>query len=90
MALDTVATILGRVKVAPPDSPIAVFKCDKPGLLRAVFGATIDSRLEMDAKRGELIGAFCQNDDEAIVKRKLMDGIFFSNRGTKNEPTTTE
>jgi hypothetical protein len=72
MSVDTVSNIMIRIRAAPPDSPIAVFRAPVPGKLEAVFASTVKAqdRIRGD-KRHDLIGVFDKSQDLEHVKRVL-------------------
>lgn len=72
MSVDTVSHIMARIRAAPPESPIAVFRARVPGKLEAVFASTADAqdRIRGD-KRHDLIGVFDNSQDLAHVKQVL-------------------
>lgn len=84
MSNGTYNTILGRIAVATPQSPIAVFhrstfdnfKHDLPldveqPMLDAVFADTIDTMRMIDMKDRRLIGVFHSGMDKQEVKNRL-------------------
>ena len=77
MTISHVDWIMDRVRVARPDSPIAVFKCmyqpqdDTWCTLNAVFADTIPTRLRIATKPSDLIGVFDNTMSMGQVKLKL-------------------
>jgi hypothetical protein len=57
---------MDRIKTATPSSPIAVFKCSAPGMLNAVFGATVISQSKIRTDR-DLIGVYDGLMDRQVV-----------------------
>ena len=66
------AIILGRIESARKESPIAVFKCRKPGCLNAVYATAAASRQQIQDGFG-LVGVFHQEMDLNKVHIKLLD-----------------
>ena len=69
MSISTPDIIMGRIRVATKQSPIAVFEHPEPGLLRAVFGATDETRREGDK---HLIGIYHNRMSPAKIKKELI------------------
>lgn len=67
----TVKIVMGRIKIATAESPIAVFGSEKQGYVRAVFGSTVQSHREIAAGNG-LIGVYTR-DDHCPALAKFLD-----------------
>ena len=65
----TPEVVLDRIKVAKPESPIAVFRCNEEGKLDAVFAATIQSMKEIRDGCG-LVGVYHR---EMNLDRVMLD-----------------
>lgn len=75
MSVSTLQNILLRVRDAAPESPIAVFRCDKPGHLDAVFAATLTTRRLIANGVPGLIGVFDRTMPEREVAAQLRPHI---------------
>ena len=71
MSLSTLDMIIDRIKSAPEESPIAVFREPMERNLNAVFADTVKTRKWMKYKEKLFVGNFHQNMDAAEVKMKL-------------------
>lgn len=74
MSISTVNVIMGRVSVATPDSPIAVF-IEPSGDLNACFGATIRTKKQIADKHPGLVGVFHNEMKPTVVKSKILNAI---------------
>lgn len=74
MSIHTPEIILRRISAAEQNSPIAVFHCNRPGHLRAVFADTYSSRQEIQNKES-LVGVFHKDMDPAIISKELDDAV---------------
>ena len=74
MSIASIEVIINRIKTAPEDSKIAVFKCKEYGKLNAVFDSTYvtQSRIKIDK---DYIGSFCRDDDIKKVLAFRLDSV---------------
>lgn len=72
--IESLEVTLKRIREAPEDSPIAVFRSNIPGRLRAVFGDTAYSHKEIKKGHG-LVGVFHGYMDLATVEAALRDAV---------------
>lgn len=66
--------IIGRIKSASAESPIAVFLCNKPLCLDAVFADTAESKRKIQAKEG-LVGVYDKTMDIQAIATELQANI---------------
>ena len=72
MSISTVSTILGRIEVAEPDSPIAVFY-DPTGRLDAMFANTIETQKAIESRFPPLVGIYDNSMDLKSVRGELLE-----------------
>lgn len=83
MSAGTLQNVMLRIRDAVPESPIAVFRCDKPGHLDAVFASTMITRRLIEshqAQKSGLIGVFDGSMDAGEVKAQLRQHIHETTR----------
>ena len=74
MSYGSVDLVMRRIKGAASDSPIAVFKCDKPGQLQAFFARTVVTA-GLIKTSPDLVGVFSGADDLNAVKLQLSRAV---------------
>lgn len=72
MSIATVSVIMGRIKSAEPESPLAVFIPPPgfPGSLDAIFASTVHGRKRV-FQGVSLVGVFDNTMDPDNIKKKL-------------------
>lgn len=58
MSISTIEQTMERIAFASPESPLAVFKCNIPGRVNAMFAATIHAQERITTCDPALIGVF--------------------------------
>ena len=58
MSISTIEQTMERIAFATPESPLAVFKCNLPGHVNAMFAATIRVQARITTCDPALIGVF--------------------------------
>ena len=72
MSHQQIRHIISRIAAASEESPIAVFADDPEHMqLRSVFGATTETRREIDSGNDDFVGFFHKNQDMIEVRPKL-------------------
>ena len=74
MSYGGVDLVMKRIEGATPSSPIAVFKCDKPGQLQALFARTVVTA-GLIKTSPDLVCVFSGADDPKMVRRKLLGAV---------------
>jgi hypothetical protein len=67
-----------RIKGATPDSQIAVFRCDEPENLNAVFAATVITRRMIDEGHRDLIGVYDGTMNLGDIERELRSHVRYA------------
>jgi hypothetical protein len=75
MSLMSVMHTMDRIKFATTSSPIAVFRCDKVGLVNAVFANTIQTQRMIEEKDPNLIGVYHSSMDIPEINRALRKSV---------------
>jgi hypothetical protein len=75
MSARSVDLIMNRILTATPESPIAVFRWDKEGLLDAVFACTVATQQRISANDPLLVGVYDKTDNVRTVKRALTRAV---------------
>ena len=75
MSISSTTVIMGRIKVATPESAIAVFT-GKNGRLNAVFANTLETISKINDGAPGLIGIFHKEMDMVGVKTKLINEAY--------------
>ena len=71
MSIMTVDLIMEKIKIATPESPIAVFKCDIIGQLDAVFAETVETRRVIRSAEKQLVGVYHKGMELSCVEKFL-------------------
>ena len=75
MNISSTTVIMGRIRVATPESAIAVFKA-KNGKLEAVFANTLETIAKINDGSAGFIGIFHKEMDLVGVKTKLVNAAY--------------
>jgi len=71
MTVATIDTILARVRSAPPQSPIAIFRSNRLGQFDAVFASTVETQKAIRRHNPDLIGVYDRNVDLIYLAQVL-------------------
>lgn len=78
MSISSIEHTMIRIEFAETDSPIAVFKCNVPGHVNALFAATIRTQDRINLAGSNLIGVFDMSMNQRHIKKMLIDAIHSS------------
>ena len=78
MSHGTLQQVMVRIKGATPDSQIAVFRCDEPENLNAVFAATVITRRMIDEGHRDLIGVYDGTMNPGDIERELRSHVRYA------------
>lgn len=73
MSIMTVDLIMERIKIATPDSPIAVFRSAIIGQLDAVFAETVETRRVIRSAEKQLVGVYHRGMELSCVEKFLYE-----------------
>ena len=71
MSICDIETTMERIKSAPPESPIAVFRCGFPGQVNALFATTIKTSDRIEDGDNLFVGVFDRTMDMHHVREQL-------------------
>lgn len=88
------STCMGRIRSALPESPIAVFLCDKPNKVDVVFADTVATRQIIALAPPNLVGVFHGGDNlkavAALIKKSLCPEPALAVERCENTPNEPE
>lgn len=74
MSFGGVELVMRRIEGSSRSSPIAVFRCDKPGQLQALFARTVVTHGLIQTSP-DLVGVFSGTDDPNAVRQILRRAV---------------
>lgn len=75
MSISDIETTMERIAFATEDSPIAVFRCNIPGRVNAMFANSIGVQERIRNKDQMLIGAYNGLMKKRHIVKELLDAI---------------
>lgn len=86
MAIATPKLIMARIIEAQENSPIAVFRCNRPGVLNAVFAGSSTTQQQIKDSKTGLVGVYDKTSELTSVYMELRDHAFRDIGGSKQSP----
>lgn len=75
MSISDIETTMDRIAFASEDSPIAVFRCNIPGKVNAMFANSIGVQERIRNKDPMLIGIYHGTMKRRRIEKELLDAI---------------
>lgn len=78
MSKGNLQQVMTRIKGSEASSPIAVFRCEQPGMLDAVFAATVRTQQLIEQRHPDLIGVYDGTMNLNKVFQKLAGNVRYA------------
>jgi len=78
MSKGNLQQVMARIKGSEVSSPIAVFRCDEPEMLNAVFAATVKTQQMIEQRHPDLIGVYDGTMNLDQVLRELAGHVRYA------------